>query len=288
MSRTLGGPLTAHLATRAHTRCGMVLLRLADGAEIGITDHDRDLSFDIGTGPVVYSSSTGVLPSSLTLTEGFDADSIELVGPIGDTFTLQAALGGRFDRAEAYVFEVNWKSLASGPIRLLRGKVGEARPEGGRFVVSIRSLVDAFNQAIGRVITPYCDADFGDDRCGYDPLEAEATVATVTDGMRFTVTFAGDYAEDFFNAGTVLFTSGELAGAGAVEIFDWSSAGAIVLFEPLADAPQTGDELILRQGCPKTRAACREFGNILNFRGFPEVPGSDQVLKYPVPGSSGA
>lgn len=288
MSRTLGGPLTAHLATRAHTRCGMVLLRLADGAEIGITDHDRDLSFDIGTGAVTYSASTGVLPSSLTLTEGFDADNIELTGPIGDTFTLEAIVGGRFDRADAYVFEVNWKSLGSGAIRLLRGKVGEARVEGGRFVLSIRSLVDAFNQAIGRVITPYCDADFGDARCGFDPLEVDAIVSSVGDGMRFTVSFTGDYADDFFNDGTVRFTSGDLADTAAVEVFDWSSAGAVVMFEPLASAPQVGDELVLRQGCPKTRAACRDFGNILNFRGFPEVPGSDQVLKYPVPGSDGS
>lgn len=285
--RTLGGPLTSHLATRVHTRCGMVLLRLRDGTQIGLTDHDRDLTFDIGTGPVVYSAATGALPSALTLVEGFDADNIEILGPIGETFTAEAILGGRWDRAEAYIFEVNWKSLASGPIRLMKGKVGEPIVEGGRFILSIRSLVDAFNQSIGRILTPYCDADFGDARCGFEVPEVEATIATVIDPMRFTVTFAGEYASDYFNAGTIEFVTGALAGTPRVEIFDWSADGALQLFEALVAAPAPGDELILRQGCGKTRSACKAFGNILNFRGFPEVPGSDQVLKFPVPGEGG-
>ena len=39
------------------------------------------------------------------------------------------------------------------------------------------------------------------------------------------------------------------------------------------------------QGCGKTRADCMGFANIVNFRGFPDVPGTDQVLRYPNPGA---
>jgi hypothetical protein len=45
-----------------------------------------------------------------------------------------------------------------------------------------------------------------------------------------------------------------------------------------------GDTLEISQGCGKTRAACLAFDNVVNFRGFPDVPGTDQVLSYPNPG----
>ena len=37
-------------------------------------------------------------------------------------------------------------------------------------------------------------------------------------------------------------------------------------------------------GCDRALATCRErFGNVANFRGFPHIPGSDFVLRYPKP-----
>jgi hypothetical protein len=99
------------------------------------------------------------------------------------------------------------------------------------------------------------------------------------------VSFAGTYADDFFNLGTVEALTGALAGTWPVEIFDWSAAGAIVLFAPLADVPAIGDTFTIKRGCGKTRADCMARDNIDFFRGFPEVPGSDQVLKIAVPDS---
>src|SRR5262249_6848174 len=35
-------------------------------------------------------------------------------------------------------------------------------------------------------------------------------------------------------------------------------------------------------GCDRQLATCRDlFGNVVNFRGFPHIPGNDFVLKYP-------
>ena len=72
-------------------------------------------------------------------------------------------------------------------------------------------------------------------------------------------------------------------GIRPVEINDWSSAGGVALWTSLPEPPAVGDTLTLTQGCGKTRADCMAFGNIVNFRGFPDVPGSDQVLRYPNP-----
>jgi hypothetical protein len=101
--------------------------------------------------------------------------------------------------------------------------------------------------------------------------------------MRFTVSFTGTYADDFFNKGVVIGLTGANEGT-TVEIYDWTAAGAIVLFAPLADAPEIGDTFTVRDGCGKSRADCMAHDAIEWFRGFPEVPGSDQVLKPAIPG----
>lgn len=290
MSRTLAAGLVSHLATATHTRARMLRLDLVDGSTIAITDHDRALSFDLGDGAVDYSPRTGILPSDLALSAGFDADDVEVTGPLVDEatedwhVTQSMVRGGRFDDAKARFFQVNWNSLASGPVRLLRGYVVKADVEGSRFKLTIHSEISKFGQDVGRTITAYCDADFGDARCGYSPIVDSVTVTAVTDERNFTVSNAEGRADDFFNRGTVQFTSGALAGTRPVEVFDYATGGAVSLWAPLAEAPEIGDTLDIMQGCGKTRADCLAYDNVINFRGFPDVPGTDQVLRYPNPG----
>lgn len=296
MSRTIGGPLTSHLATRSHTRCKMLRLDLADGTSIGLTDHDLTLNFNLGDGAIDYLPDTGILPSAISASVGFEADNFEVAGPIGDLVTRAAVLGGRYDRARARLFEVNWKSLGSGAIALIAGNVSQATIKGGKFVFEVRSDTDKFNQTIGELITLYCSTDFCSAQCGLDLADftTPATVDAVVDAMRFSVSYTGTIPDDDLNAGTILFTTGALAGIAPVEIFDWAVGGDIQLFEPLPEPPEIGATLDLRFGCLKIRKSddaaartCMFYENIVNFRGFPEVPGSDQVLKYANPGSGG-
>lgn len=281
MSRTIGGALASHLATRSHTRCDMLRLDLRDGTSIGITDHDLDLTFNLGDGTITYEAGTGITLGDLSLSTGLEADNFEASGPIGDTVTLAGLLGGRFDGARARRFQVNWKSLGSGAIKLMAGNVREVRVEGGRFVFEIRSDADRFNQTIGRLITPYCPGDHAT-CCVQIADELATTVSAVPDEYHLTVAAAitpADYAD-----GRLWFTSGALAGTDPIEIVG-GSGSTLELFEPLPATPSNGDGVTLKEGCNRTREMCRDrFDNAINFRGFPEVPGSDQALKVPVPG----
>jgi uncharacterized phage protein (TIGR02218 family) len=291
MSRTLSGALVSHLATSTHSRCKMLRLDLVEGTVLAVTDHDRVLAFDLGDGSADYTPRTGIMPSNLALSAGFDPDDLEVTGPLVDEatedwhVTKTMVVGGRFDDAVARFFQVNWSSLSSGAIELLKGRVVLAEVEGSRFKLSIHSEVSKFSQDIGRTITPYCDADFGDARCSYSPIVDAVAVTAVTDAMNFTVSNPNARANDYFNQGTVQFTSGALNGTRPVEVSDWSSGGVLTLWTELAEAPEIGDTLNLAQGCGKTRADCLAYDNVLNFRGFPDVPGTDQVLRYPNPGA---
>jgi uncharacterized phage protein (TIGR02218 family) len=262
----------------------MILLDLRDGNSIGITDHDKDIAFDIGDGEVTYDSGTGILTSDVSQSASLDADNFEVTGPIADVVTLEAVLGGRFDRARVRLFQINWKRPQDGAIKILAGNISEARVEGGRFVFEVRSDFDRFNQVVGRVITNQCDADYGDARCGATPEQITYTVTGVTDALTFTGSFTGSYAADYFNFGTIEFTSGDLAGTLPIEIFDWTAGGQITLFCPAAEAPAIGDTATVKRGCGKSRADCMARNNIVNFRGFPEIPGSDQILRAAIPG----
>ena len=287
--RSLTAGMTTHLAGRTHKRCAMLRLDLQDGTTYAITDHEQSLAFNLGDGEVTYSPRSGILPSDLSLSTGFDADSVEISGPVVETateawhVTRAAVLGGRFDDAVARFFQVRWDNLANGPIRLMKGYVVKAEVVASRFKLTIHSEISKYKQETGRVITGYCDADFQDSRCGYSETPDTVTVASVTDERLIVIDNTEGRADDYFNRGTVTFTSGPLAGIRPIEIQDFASSGALSLWAELPELPEVGDTVELRRGCGKTRTDCMAYGNIVNFRGFPDVPGTDQVLRYPNP-----
>ena len=49
-----------------------------------------------------------------------------------------------------------------------------------------------------------------------------------------------------------------------------------------------GDGFVVTAGCDKRFTTCRDkFANVANFRGFPQMPGTDAVLGYPAPTDGG-
>jgi len=120
-----------------------------------------------------------------------------------------------------------------------------------------------------------------------------AVVATVTDDRQFTVTITETRAEDdWFNGGVLTFESGNNSGR-SYEVKDWAqSPSSVSLFLKADKTVQVGDQLRIVPGCAKTRQHCRfKFdlagttyfanGNVVNFRGEPDLPGRDAVLAYP-------
>ena len=54
--------------------------------------------------------------------------------------------------------------------------------------------------------------------------------------------------------------------------------------EPIA----AGDTFDVTAGCDKQFSTCHDkFANVVNFRGFPHIPGNDFVISYPLQGEPG-
>jgi uncharacterized phage protein (TIGR02218 family) len=275
--RTLTAGMTGHLSGTAHARCNMLLIDLQDGTSIGVTDHDKPLDYDIGDGVVTYDPGTGILRSDVVLSVSLDADNYEVTGPLGDLVTPEAISGGRFNRARARLFQVNWKNLSAGAIRIMAGSVSGVRVEGGSFILEIRDDFDLFNQTVGRLMTPYCSGDRPLCCVNVAP-ETATTVTSAVDAMTFDIAAALTPA-DHVN-GRLWFTSGALDGTRPMEIFS-IVGNTVTLFAPLADVPEVGDALIVKEGVDRTRAQCF---TMTEFDGFPDMAGSDQVFRPAIPG----
>ena len=285
--------LTAHLAGRSLTICYMLRLDLRDGATIALTDHNQAIEYDLGDGQVTYSAADGMNLSDITLVTGFDASNFEASGPIGDTFTRAQVIGGRFRGAIARLFMVDW-SDPTDHLPIMRGKVGECRVEGLRWVLEVRNAADAFNQTQGGVLMPYCRTYFGSSECGITRTPYSATIIDVESESRFLVDIAGAHDDKFFVYGNVAFETGELAGIDEAKILKYDDAdGRVKLYEPLFQTPEVGDTVTLYRGCSRLLKAknpdlptCRSYDNVINFRGHPEVPGSRFYHRVSGPGTA--
>jgi uncharacterized phage protein (TIGR02218 family) len=96
------------------------------------------------------------------------------------------------------------------------------------------------------------------------------------------------FAGGWFTAGRLNWIGGANAGL-AIEVKQHRVvAGEVLisLWQAMAEPIAIGDSFVITAGCDKSFATCRDrFANTDNFRGFPQIPGNDFVVSYPLPGS---
>ncbi len=97
------------------------------------------------------------------------------------------------------------------------------------------------------------------------------------------------FADGWFTAGKLTFTSGANFGLGIeVKTHKNDSGVGLVLWQAMPQPIAAGDGFIVTAGCDKRFSTCgNRFNNTVNFRGFPQIPGNDFVVRYPVQGEPG-
>ncbi|MEM7487731.1 MAG: DUF2163 domain-containing protein [Pseudomonadota bacterium] len=279
--------LEAHLATGASTTCRVWILRRRDGVVLGFTDHDAPLEVD----GVVCDAATGLTAGTLDRSSGLSVDNVSASGAlVSDAITEVDLRAGRWDAAKVDIWLVNWMDPEMREL-LFRGSFGEITWGDGAFGVELRSLAEALNAPTGRVYQSRCDAVLGDRRCGVSlgpEFSAEVQVTATSDGHVLRVDPLSEYAPAWFERGAVTVLDGAAAGLTERIKTDRLEAGgrSIGLWAALRAPIAAGDRARLEAGCDKTAETCRsKFGNFLNFRGFPDIPGEDWMMAYPVRGA---
>jgi uncharacterized phage protein (TIGR02218 family) len=250
---------------------------------LGFTDHDRDLQFNA----TAFRANAGLSASQVESNVGFSPGTSEAAGALqADTLTESDLSNGVYDGASVETWLVDWSDVAD-RVLLDEATIGEVRRGEFAFSAELRSGAHIFDQQQGRAYQRGCSADLGDARCKVN-LSAPGLNATGTvfssEGGAIVADMTGAFAEGFFVGGSLTFSTGANAGArftvnshrqdGARASFGlWSApAGAIL----------AGEAIAVTAGCDKAPSTCQtKFANIVNFRGFPHMPGNDRVIAYP-------
>jgi hypothetical protein len=111
----------------------------------------------------------------------------------------------------------------------------------------------------------------------------QGSVVAVTNRYNFTLTVTESRAvNSWFDNGQIQFTS----GANAELFYDvrkWvQSGGVLYLWTRARFDVAPGDTFEIYPGCDKTTGVngCTKFDNILNYQGFPHLPGKDFAFRY--------
>ena len=274
---------TLHLA-----RCFCIVPVIGD-TPIGpfyFTDHDAEIVVS-GETPSdlngTYTPVDSVTPSAMKNESNMAVDEMEIVGHIrANGIEDDDVKAGLFDGAKVWVFAVDWDlgHAAQGIVALRHGWLGNVRQTDFLWTMEIRGLTQKLGTQIGEMYTPACPADFCDDRCDLNILDYDLAdvVASVTDKRQFIVTNA---TGETYSYGHVRFETGANAGLSQ-EIKKWTSGTKeVVTFVAFPWTISATDTVTMFAGCEKTRAACKTYSNIENFRGFPDVPHQDEAFKTP-------
>jgi uncharacterized phage protein (TIGR02218 family) len=287
--RDIPPALQAKLDSGVTTLCRCWVIARGDGVTQGFTDHDEDVVI----GAVTCRAGTGLTGSEATQKLGLAVDSSELSGALSDDSLNEDDLAaGRYDAASVELWLVDW-SEPSLRVLLAKGSLGEVKRTGTAFTAEVRGISARLDQDSGRLFAAGCSADLGDGSCTIDltsPVyRGEGMVAALSGTSSFSTSGLGSYADGWFTAGKLTFTGGANAGT-SVEVKIHRNTGGVTLdlWQAMAEPIAPGDTFTVTAGCDKRFATCHDrFNNIVNFRGFPHVPGNDFVVRYPVPAEPG-
>ncbi|WDF72400.1 DUF2163 domain-containing protein [Novosphingobium sp. KACC 22771] len=254
-----------------------------DGVALGFTTHDRDLWFD----GLNHMAAPGMMPAAIRRTAGLDDDSAEITGAISHeairAFDLQS---GRFEGARVVVGVVDWETMEHQP--LYRGAIGAVSQEMQGFVAELESSkAELARDPIPRT-SPTCRAQFCDRDCALSAARFthEATLlAHDLDSNLIHLTDSSGSGLDLglLLGGTLRWIDGPYAGLSMT--ITGRSGSFLMLDHPLDVGLTGGLRVVLREGCDHTLATCgARFGNAVNFRGEPFLPGNDLVVRYGVAG----
>ncbi|MBA1147419.1 DUF2163 domain-containing protein [Ectothiorhodospiraceae bacterium WFHF3C12] len=257
-----------------------VRIERRDGTVHRFTSHDRELEM-LDTGAVYVPDQGGADITAIRHGDGVDPDNFDLEGALtASGFSRGDIAAGLFDFAEIYLFRTLWDDPREDDEPLAKGIWGKAELRDGRYMTEFRSLSSFFQQSRGRVFGPTCDADLGDSRCKVDlaPLTVSGSVQAIADRRTFTDSTRAE-ADDWFGGGLITMTSGGNAGISReVESF---SAGKFTLWTVFPYELAVGDTYTATPGCRKRLQDCRDkYDNVVNFRGFPHLPGRDVVNRF--------
>lgn len=273
--RTFSPHLQAMLDQGAATFATCWRIDLSNGSSLFFTDHHADIVVDGDT----YVEGGSFSRSAVTTSLGLSAGGLEVTGTLGvPSISSGQLIAGLYDHAKVSMFLVDYMAPEEGVIDLCVGWLGEVKLAEGKFSAQLYGLSYLLEQSQVELYSPTCRAKLGDSRCKVNMASHTWTgaVTSVTSQLEFDTDLA--LAAETLRGGLVSWVTGDNAGL-QMEIKGQTAAGVLTLYLPAAYAVHVGDTFSVTRGCAKTVAACKAFGNVVNMRAEPLLPGNDKILR---------
>ena len=253
-------------------------LTRSDGTVMGFTDHSKDITY----ADQVYVAKTGYDATAISSTNSMAVDNLDIDGTLSsDAITEADITAGLYQEATIEVFQINYMDITLPKRILRRGVIGNITRNDFSFTAEMRGIAQLAQRNIGELYSDTCRANLGDSRCKVAIANYTFTgmVVSVADDS-FLISISENKAADYFTNGFITFTSG-FNNEITMEITSQTKSGTndiIVPFLPLPHAVAAGDTFSIVAGCSGDYSVCRyTFNNYLNFRGEPNIPGTDTI-----------
>ncbi len=246
-----------------------------DGVTIGLTSHDRDLTI----GGLLYRAAPGVTPSAIRSGIGLDGDDSDVAGALSSDAISEADLAaGRWDGAALEVWLTEWEAPGALWLLLANGEIGAVNRKGDAFTAELVGAAAMLGAPVAPSTSPDCRATLGDRACRVDLVGRRRIV--VVDAVEDARVHVVGLAAGAYAFGTIRWLGG--ANSGLVQSILNNDAQGIDLADTPAFAVETGTRALVTEGCDRQLATCAgRFGNVVNFRGEPYLPGMDLLTRYP-------
>lgn len=281
--KSISAALDAHLSQEVTTICSCWKIVRKDGKKFFFTDHDQDVIFEGDT----YEAESSYDRTAIQNGADFSVDNLDVTGILdSEKISATEVRAGLFNRADVYVFIVNWKTPSQGALKVRRGWFGEvALLDETTFTTEIRGLLQALSHDFLEVYTNDCRADFCDTRCKLvlANFQIDTTVLTTNgrDEIVLPEAIASAIPTQGLDYGSVFFVDGPNAGR-LVEIVSWDKdTRTLDLFESVAYPITPGTLIKVAPGCDGSLESCKRYANVINRRAEDYVPGNDKFLEYP-------
>jgi uncharacterized phage protein (TIGR02218 family) len=218
----------------------------------------------------------GTEVSSLTVTLSPDPVA-NLLG--GIPWPAAAALGA-LDNAEVLLEKAitsSWDSFTPGTLILFWGMVGSPVLSRSTIVLNVQSdMVILQSQFPRNIYQPGCLHTLFDAGCTLSRAAFLVSNSASSGSTVSSIRTALTQADDYFNLGSITFTSGVNAGLTRFVRSFAHTNGVVVPVIAFPDAPANGDTFDIVPGCDKKLTTCNvKFSNLTHFRGLPVIPAAE-------------
>ena len=253
-------------------------LERSDGVTLGFTSHDADVLHE----GILLRASPGMQPTTVVQSIGLDKDGLDVSGALtSDLMRADDLAAGRWDGAYLQIFLFDWTAPDLGKRVLATGELGAVSYSDDAFEAELLGLQARLDKAVAPQTSPTCRARFCDAACGLNRERfRHLAILSSVDDNRISVTAPPPVSDGHLAFGELRWLRGENGGL-VVQIADNQGLDIFLPHAP-ARAAKASDMIELIEGCDRTMSTCAmRFGNAINFRGEPYLPGNDLLTRYP-------